>query len=213
MSKVLRVSRPPYRVVRGIFMKPDGETFTNAIAEAGVFEAGVDYSELSWTEWEVSAIVSSAEYDLAELVGMAANPLLALSTLHHHRPDVTEPPWADLDPGIVGVVRSLWNEGFWTTDSGDGRHKLETLGYDDESITHFPHVVVRTPYGGAQAEAERFLKWAERHGFEGSSPEADGLELQLFPAASTEPRFPYDWLILVGCPQFYGWSEPEGGSR
>lgn len=53
-----------------------------------------------------------------------------------------EPPWSDLDPGIVDTVRVLWSAGFITTDSGDGRTKL-LEGENDGSILPVPHVACR----------------------------------------------------------------------
>lgn len=53
-----------------------------------------------------------------------------------------EPPWGDLDPGIVDTVRVLWGAGFITTDSGDGRTKL-LAGENDGSILPVPHVACR----------------------------------------------------------------------
>jgi hypothetical protein len=52
----------------------------------------------------------------------------------------SEPPWDELDPGIVGVVRMLFDAGFATTDSGDGVSKR---GSGMEGVLPMPHVVVR----------------------------------------------------------------------
>lgn len=57
---------------------------------------------------------------------------------HVQRSSRTEPPWADLDPGIRATVRALWDAGYEPTDSGDGS-KAGTMGCAIE--TH--HVFMR----------------------------------------------------------------------
>ena len=48
-----------------------------------------------------------------------------------------EPPWKYLDKGIVDLVRFLFDNGYETTDSGDGVSKPD-VGREFD----FPHVVV-----------------------------------------------------------------------
>ena len=69
-------------------------------------------------------------------------------------PHVT-PPWADLDPDIVDVVRLLWRAGFWPTDSGDGHTKMERLGYDASDSLAYPHVFMVCERHRLVDEAER----------------------------------------------------------
>lgn len=52
----------------------------------------------------------------------------------------TEPPWVELDPGIVETVRLLWDAGFQPTDSGDGMSKV---GSGMEGVLPMPHVAIR----------------------------------------------------------------------
>ncbi len=40
---------------------------------------------------------------------------------------MNEPPWAEIDPGIVDAVSALYDAGISTTDSGDGS-KAATMG-------------------------------------------------------------------------------------
>lgn len=61
-----------------------------------------------------------------------------------------EPPWAELDPGVAGVVRFLWERGFNPTDSGDGRSKpAEARAFD------CPHVFCRVPAARLAFEVDR----------------------------------------------------------
>lgn len=50
-----------------------------------------------------------------------------------------EPPWADLDAGILSTVRLLWDAGFQPTDSGDGISKRDS---GMEGVLSMPHVVL-----------------------------------------------------------------------
>ena len=61
-----------------------------------------------------------------------------------------EPPWDDLDPGIVEAVRFLWEAGFQPTDSGDGS-KAGSI----ECATPYPHVFAVVPVERMADEATR----------------------------------------------------------
>lgn len=61
-----------------------------------------------------------------------------------------------LDPGIREVVRLLISMGFETTDSGDGKHKVEQ-GWDAEEVVPFPHVFMKTSKERMVAEADRLV--------------------------------------------------------
>lgn len=51
--------------------------------------------------------------------------------------------YAELDPGIVDVVRHLRARGYDTTDSGDGETKFKPgSGYNVSDLIEVPHVVV-----------------------------------------------------------------------
>lgn len=63
-------------------------------------------------------------------------------------------PWETLDPGIVATVDLLVNDGFLTTDSGDGVSKpADERQYDD-----LPHVVAVVKRFELAHEAERMAK-------------------------------------------------------
>lgn len=81
---------------------------------------------------------------------------------------MTAPPWADLDPGILGTVRLLWDAGFVTTDSGDGS-KAGQMG----CAIAVPHVFMRCEPAVLVAEARRLAYFASSHGLvaaEGAGP-------------------------------------------
>jgi hypothetical protein len=63
--------------------------------------------------------------------------------------------YEELDPGIRDVVKVLRENGFYTTDSGDGVSKTERDGVID-----FPHVVMLPDEGDTTgiATADRLLK-------------------------------------------------------
>lgn len=69
------------------------------------------------------------------------------------------PLWADLDPGILGTVRLLWDAGFVTTDSGDGT-KAGQMG----CAIAVPHVFMRCEPAVLVAEARRLVYFAASHG-------------------------------------------------
>lgn len=63
-------------------------------------------------------------------------------------------PYEQLDPGIRKVVRWLNENGFETTDSGDGRSKF--LGEDPPCCAmNFPNVAITVPRDRLVAEALR----------------------------------------------------------
>ena len=62
--------------------------------------------------------------------------------------------YAQLDPGIRGIVRVLRYVGFNTVDSGDGETKL-VAGYDPAEILPYPHVAIAT-------EPEKMIKESYR---------------------------------------------------
>ena len=53
-----------------------------------------------------------------------------------------EPPWHELDSGIVDTVRKLWNAGFKPVDSGDGVSKFRDGTANRQLAMNYPHVVM-----------------------------------------------------------------------
>jgi hypothetical protein len=71
-----------------------------------------------------------------------------------------EPPWGELDPGVVDDVRLLWAAGFDPTDSGDGVSKPPEARVLDE-----PHVFVHLDsIEHAAADCVRMKKVLHRAG-------------------------------------------------
>lgn len=68
-------------------------------------------------------------------------------------------PWDELDPGIVGAVRSLLAAGLQPHDSGDGYSK-RAAGWEEGSYGDVPHVAVATSWESLAADAQRLLEWA-----------------------------------------------------
>jgi hypothetical protein len=77
---------------------------------------------------------------------------------------LTDADYDKLDPGIRGVVRFLVEQGFHTTDSGDGRTKVEEYGGDEDGeIMTVPHVAIPLdPTPAALAAADRLLRILKR---------------------------------------------------
>lgn len=71
-----------------------------------------------------------------------------------------------LDPGIRDVVAWLIAHGFHTTDSGDGKHKLEH-GWDEAELVPYPHVYMTVAPHDIADEANRLWRLLEHdHGIE-----------------------------------------------
>jgi len=72
---------------------------------------------------------------------------------------LTEADYEKIDPGVRRLVRFLVGWRFHTTDSGDGKTKLETFGGDlDGEILDVPHVFMSVrPIPSALAEADRLM--------------------------------------------------------
>lgn len=89
-----------------------------------------------------------------------------LSTGHRYLPDSRrlsglgrEPPWKYLDPGITDLVRLLWDEGFTTTDSGDGVSKC-----DEGRVFDRPHVAITVDKHDLLVETDRAIAVLEASG-------------------------------------------------
>jgi hypothetical protein len=76
-----------------------------------------------------------------------------------------EPPWDELDDGIRPTVRSLWEQGFNPTDSGDGLKK------GMECALPYPHVHMVCEPTELITEAQRLLFLAKGWGIK---PMEDG---------------------------------------
>ncbi len=85
-------------------------------------------------------------------------------TLPHAGRSTTPPPWAELDPGIVEVVRMFWEQEFRPTDSGDGVSKLKGGAEDYGPIIPRPHVVLRVEPEDLIAETRRCRSVLEEAG-------------------------------------------------
>lgn len=70
---------------------------------------------------------------------------------------------AKLDPGIREVVRMLISWGFETTDSGDGKYKIEQ-GWDAEEVVPMPHVYIVTSKDKLVPEADRLVWLLDKRG-------------------------------------------------
>ena len=69
------------------------------------------------------------------------------------RSGCTEPPWAQMDPGIVEAVRALWAVGLVPTDSGDGTSKP----VEHDGVLRIPHVFCSTSLTTMVNDADRAL--------------------------------------------------------
>lgn len=113
-----------------------------------------------------------------------------------------EPPWDELDPGIRGVVRALWEMGFDTTDSGDGRFKA-TLGLEPGDFWDTPHVHLRTE--DIHRDGVRLFEWVEAQGWDGSDVQ---VQADLFRDPHSTPPGQIAWLLTVHGEPLYDWRAP-----
>jgi len=75
------------------------------------------------------------------------------------------PPWDDLDPGIVDLVRLLWDAGFTPTDSGDGVSKVGgSMDGDDGCVIPRPHVALSVDRLDLLVETDRAISVLEASG-------------------------------------------------
>jgi hypothetical protein len=72
---------------------------------------------------------------------------------------------AELDHGISRTVWWLREHGFDTTDSGDGRSKIEA-GFDAEEVLDYPHVVCIVAPADLVTEANRLADLVHERGVE-----------------------------------------------
>lgn len=77
--------------------------------------------------------------------------------------DADEIDYDKLDPGIREVVRWLNSKHFDTTDSGDGKYKLEH-GWSAEEIVPMPHVYMKVPSHSAITEAKLLVRYLKEAG-------------------------------------------------
>lgn len=76
-----------------------------------------------------------------------------------------EPPWDDLDPGIVELVRLMWDAGFTPTDSGDGVSKVGgSMDGDDGCVIPRPHVALSVDRLDLLVETDRAIAVLEASG-------------------------------------------------
>lgn len=68
--------------------------------------------------------------------------------------DVADLDYDKLDPNVREVVRWLASMGFNTSDSGDGKYKLEQ-GWTAEEIVPFPHVYMTVDKWDLVSETKR----------------------------------------------------------
>lgn len=68
--------------------------------------------------------------------------------------------YEQLDPGIRGIVRTLREAGFETTDSGDGVSKLGAGIVDDGvmEVLDMPHVAAKVSVDAMVGEAQRLQR-------------------------------------------------------
>jgi len=83
--------------------------------------------------------------ELQELVEAAGGSLSHtfgddVEVVYKNVPEREVPPWDELDPGIRGTVRWLYEHGFSPTDSGDGKAKFGEEGHPCGCALHKPHV-------------------------------------------------------------------------
>ena len=75
----------------------------------------------------------------------------------------TEPPWDELDPGVLDVVRMFWGAGFAPTDSGDGVSKPTGGRWMN---LPFPHVFMVVETDRLIGETDRAISLLASAGYE-----------------------------------------------
>lgn len=69
----------------------------------------------------------------------------------------------ELDPGIRKVVEMLNKAGFVTTDSGDGKTKIEA-GWPEDEVLDVPHVFIESNPGYLCRDAQKLVMVLEDWG-------------------------------------------------
>lgn len=98
-----------------------------------------------------------------------------------------EPPWDDLDAGIRGTVRALWDAGFFPTDSGDGS-KAFTMDCALDVAHVFMQCAPRDLVHCADRLARLVASWPDSGDYNGNRVEA-----------SYSPSDGVGVLMLFGC--------------
>ena len=113
--------------------------------------------------------------------------------------DRIEPPWDDLDPGIAALVRYLWDSGYDTRDSGDGRSKA-AKGWDPETYSEVPHVGITVARDAVGRTLGGLLDLVSEEGWS---------EVEVSAHAIIWPDGRREFIVMLAGDELYGWTPSE----